>query len=133
MAAFVSARHPVGVEVVEHEGEPIELIEACDGARAVWIVDAVCSGAQAGTLHRFDASAGPVPAELFGVSTHRLGLADALELARALGRLPARVIVYGIEGANFEPGAVMSPAIALAAEQLAGALCAELERAIQPR
>ena len=36
-----------------------------------------------------------------GSSTHALGLAEAMELARALGRLPP-VIVYGIEGKTFE-------------------------------
>jgi hydrogenase maturation protease len=122
----VSARGPAGVEVVEHEGEPIELIEACEGASEVWIVDAVCSGAPAGTLHRFDAGDGALPAAMFGLSTHRLGLADALELSRTLGRLPSRVIVYGIEGMQFATGSPLSPAVALAAEQLADTLVAEL-------
>ena len=128
MAAAVGARQPAGLEVVEHEGEPIELIEACEGAPAVWIVDAVCSGGKPGTLHRLDASEGPLPAQLFGVSTHRLGLADAIELARALGRLPARVIVYGIEATEFEPGRPLSAPVALAAEQLTDTLLEELAR-----
>jgi hydrogenase maturation protease len=126
VAASVSARNPAGVEVVEHEGEPIELIEVCEGAPAVWIVDAVSSGAPAGALHRFDAGERALPAALFGLSSHRLGLAAALELSRTLGRLPPRVIVYGIEGAQFETGQPLSPAVALAAERLAGLLFAEL-------
>ena len=128
VAAAVGARRPAGVEVVEHAGEPIELIEACDGAAAVWIVDAVCSGGTPGTVYRIDAAAGPLPSALFAVSTHALGLADAIELARALGRLPAQVSVYGIEASRFEPGAPPSPPVALAAEQLADALVAELAR-----
>jgi hydrogenase maturation protease len=112
--------------VIEHEGEPIELIEACDGAAAVWIVDAVCSGALAGTVHRFDAGNQSLPAAMFGLSTHRLGLADALEISRTLGRLPPRVVVYGIEGARFEPGRPLTPAVARAAERLAATLIEEL-------
>ena len=47
----------------------------------------------------------------FGASsTHALGLADAVELARSLGRLPQRVVVYGIEGAAFEFGNGLSAA-----------------------
>jgi len=130
VAAAVGARRPPGVEVVEHEGEPITLIEACEGAPALWIVDAVRSGAQPGTLHRLDAAQQPLPAELFGVSTHRLGLADALELARALGRLPPQVIVYGIEANEFEPGSPLSPSVALAVERLADALVEELSAAV---
>ncbi|MGA2008092.1 MAG: hydrogenase maturation protease [Solirubrobacteraceae bacterium] len=126
VAAAVAARRPAGVEVVEHHGEPIELIEACEGAQTVWIVDAVCSGGAAGTVHRLDASVEPLPADLFGVSTHRLGPAEALELARALGRLPAQVIVYGIEAKEFEPGHPLSAPVALAAARLADVLVDEL-------
>ena len=126
MAAAVAGRHPAGVDVIEHESEPIELIEACQGASEAWIIDAVRSGAPAGRLHRLDASEQPLPASLFGVSTHRLGIAEALELARALGRLPARVLVYGIEGAAFEAGGPVSPAVAAAAQRLADSLTAEL-------
>ena len=38
----------------------------------------------------------------------RFGVADAVELARALGRLPARLDVYAVEGAEFEVGAEIS-------------------------
>jgi hydrogenase maturation protease len=43
-----------GVEVLEREGEPASLIDAWDGADALWLVDAVSSGAVPGTLHRID-------------------------------------------------------------------------------
>jgi len=42
-------------------------------------------------------------------STHGLGVAEAIELARVLGRLPARLQVYVIEGQRFEHGAKISP------------------------
>jgi hydrogenase maturation protease len=101
-----------GVEVLEREGEPAALIDAWEGAETVWVVDAVASGATPGTVHRFDAAGGPLPAALFGASTHLLGLADAVELARALGRLPDRLVVVGIEGASFEAGTTLTPAVA---------------------
>ena len=74
-------------------------------------MDAVSTGAEPGTLHRFDATAEPLPAELFRSSTHALGVADAVELARELDRLPARLAVYGIEGENFETGEGLTPAV----------------------
>jgi hydrogenase maturation protease len=55
-------------------------------------------------------------------STHALGVAEAIELARALGRLPARLEVYAIEGARFTAGAGLSPAV----EQAVGKLAASL-------
>ena len=68
------------------------------------IVDAVRSGAAAGTVHRVEPGDGPLPRELGLASTHAFSIADTVELARALGRAPARVVVVGVEGAAFEPG-----------------------------
>ena len=47
--------------VLVHEGEPIGLIEAWAGADEVVVVDAVSSGAPAGTVHRLDPVAAPLP------------------------------------------------------------------------
>ena len=55
-------------------------------------------------------------------STHLIGLADALELARALGRLPPRVVVYGIEGHRFGVGDPVSPAVAAAVDRVVAEL-----------
>ena len=83
-----------------------------DGADEIVLVDAVSSGAPPGTVHSFDASAEPLPAVLFGASsTHALGLAEAVELARSLGRLPGRVLVYGVEGGTFAYGKGLSPEV----------------------
>ena len=100
------------------DGEPIALVEALSAGGEVTIVDAVSSGAPPGTVHEFEAGAEPLPARLFGTSsTHALGLAEAIELARSLGRLPARVRVLGIEGARFDYGRGLSPDIEEAVER----------------
>jgi hydrogenase maturation protease len=39
-----------------------------------------------------------------GLSTHGLGIADAIELARRLHSLPARLRVFGVTGRDFEYG-----------------------------
>ena len=102
---------PAGVEVLEVDGEPTALLDAFEGADALWLVDAVSSGAAPGTVHRLDAGTQELPAELFRTSTHHLGLAEAVELGRVLGRLPAHVIVFGIEGASFDPGDSLTHAV----------------------
>src|SRR5215207_5591238 len=51
-------------------------------------------------------------------STHAFGVADAIELARTLGRLPARLEIYTIEGADFTAGAGLSPPVAAAVNAL---------------
>jgi len=115
-----------GVEVIELEGEPVDLIEAWQGAARAVLADAVASGARAGAVHRLDAAAGPLPATLAGPSTHALGLAEAIELGRALGRLPGELVVYGIEGERFETGAEPSLAVRAAAAEVAAAALDEL-------
>jgi hydrogenase maturation protease len=120
-AAFAVAQglRAAGVDVLEAEGEPVELLDLWQGAREVVVIDAVSTGAPPGTIHRLDAGEGPLPADLGVASTHALGLAEAIELARALGRLPERLLVIGIEGADFSAGEGLTPAVALAAERVA--------------
>ena len=74
-------------------------------------------------MHRLDASERELPAELFRASTHHVGLAEAVELARALGRLPRRTILFGIEGGSFEIGDELTAEVALAVERGRRALC----------
>jgi hydrogenase maturation protease len=108
-----------GVRVVEHE-DPTTLMDLWDGTDLVVIVDAVRSGHRPGTLVVVEAGgdAGPLPAEPWAPTgrggTHALGLAAVLELARALDRLPRRVVVVGIEVAEVGHGAPMCAEVAAA-------------------
>ena len=115
-----------GLRALEREGEPSALLDAWAGEREVVVVDAVRSGAEPCTIHRLDARARRLPAELFAVSTHHLSVAEAVELARALGRLPERLEVYGIEGASFEAGSGLAPAVETAVEAVAAELALRL-------
>ena len=99
-------------DVKELRGEPMELMAAMKGREEAILVDAIAPFSGAGTLHMIDASRSPLPVELFGhVSTHSFGLVESIELARVLGDLPPRILVVGIEGANFEPSSPLSPAV----------------------
>jgi hydrogenase maturation protease len=120
------AAPPAGVDVIEHDGEATGLFAEIDGAAAVFAIDACASGARPGAIHRFDASAAPLPDVSFSLSTHGFGLAHTIELARALGRLPPRCVVYAIEGASFEAGAPLSPAVAAAVADVARRVSAEI-------
>lgn len=107
-----------GLAAVEHSGEGAGLIEAWQGAALVVIVDAMRSGAEPGTIRRFDAAAATLPTGLFHYSSHQFGLAEAIETARLLDRLPPRLIVYGIEGVRFGFGDPLSGAVARAVAEL---------------
>ncbi len=133
VAGHLRGTLPPGVEIVEREGEPTSLIDVWDGAEALWIVDAVSSESQAGTVHRLDASDRALPPDPFRASTHHVSLAEAVELARAIGRLPGRTVVYGIEGGSFAVGAPLTPAVAAAAVTVADAIRAEVTTGARPR
>lgn len=133
VARLLQGMLPEGVEVLEREGEPSGLIDSWEGADAVWLVDAVSSGAEPGTVHRHDASSVELPAALFDTSTHHMGLAEAVELARALDRLPATTIVYGIEGASFDTGETLSPEVEAAAARVAEAVREEVAECTRRR
>ncbi|HXY59853.1 MAG TPA: hydrogenase maturation protease [Methylocystis sp.] len=129
---------PAGVEIVECEGEGTALLDAIEAAAAAWLVDACVSGGPPGAVHRFDATAAPLPDLGYGLSTHGFGLVEAIELARALARLPKRCVVYAIEGASFDAGAPLSPPVAKAVAEVARRLREEIveatarESAIRP-
>lgn len=106
------------VRVVEESGEGGALMEAWKGADFVIVIDAVCSGEMPGTIHRFDAEAQPIPRRFFHYSTHAFSVAEAVELARALEQLPAKLIIYGIEGEKFESGVDLSAGVQAAAKEV---------------
>ncbi|MGJ0397454.1 MAG: hydrogenase maturation protease [Methylocystis sp.] len=114
------------VEIIEEDGEATRVLARLDGADAAFIVDACASGASPGEIHRFDIGADPLPPTVFSASTHGFGLAEAVELARALGALPPRCVIYAIEGATFDIGAPLSPAVTTAVDIVAGRLRAEI-------
>ena len=119
VARRVAARGLPGVAVEEAGGDVLGLMERWDGARAVVLIDAAAPLAEPGRIHRLDAARGPLPRAIVCGSTHAFGLADAVELARSLGRLPERLVVFAIEAADFTHGATLTPAVAAAVETAA--------------
>ena len=129
VARGLRGRVPAGVEVLEQDGEATRLLELLAAADAAYLVDAAVSGAPPGTIRRLDPAGAPLPRSLFAVSSHGLGLSEAIELARALGSLPPDLVVYAIEGADFSPGGPLSPAVAAAVVEVEARLLRELEAA----
>jgi hydrogenase maturation protease len=123
VAREVQARALPGVQVVEQE-DPTALLDLWTGRRLAVVVDAVRSGGEPGALVRLETGDGQVPLldsawiDSGRGGTHGFGLAGAVELSRALGTLPARLVLVGIEAARFEPGDPVSPPVAAAVESV---------------
>ncbi len=127
VARRVAAAAPAGVTVVEATGEGAALMAAWETSASVVVVDAVRSGAAPGTVYRFDAARETLPARFFSYSTHAFSVAEAVELARVLGRLPSRLILYGVEGLRYEPGDGLTPEVERAAAEVAQRVLAEID------
>ena len=108
-------------------GDAAELLDAWHGFDQVIVVDAAVSGAAPGTVHRIDAADAVLPATVGVTSSHGFGLAAAVELGRALGRLPARLVIYAVEARQMEDGAPLSAPVARAADQVTDTIRAELD------
>ncbi|HYW71967.1 MAG TPA: hydrogenase maturation protease [Pyrinomonadaceae bacterium] len=110
----------LGVESAAESGDPLSLIESFGQTNDLIIVDAVITGATPGTIRCREVGPDAV-ATLEGgeTSTHGLGVAQAIELARILNRLPQQIRIYGIEGRCFEIGAPPSREVLAAVESLA--------------
>jgi hydrogenase maturation protease len=120
-----AATSPRTVTVRELVGDQLGLLDLWTGAREVYVVDAVCSGGPPGAVYRFD-GAQRLSAQFMNPSTHAFSLADVIELARAMDRMPPRLIGYGIEGTHWELGATVSPQVMGAVDVVTRRLCLEL-------
>lgn len=121
VARELKGRGLSGIKVTEHSGEGASLIESWQGYDKVVIIDCCSSGLQLGSHFRFDSHTERIPTGFFRYSTHAFGVAEAIETARALKRLPESLIVIGVEGKVFNAGTPLSPAlesmVALVADQ----------------
>lgn len=115
-----------GIPAVEHSHDGAAIIDVWEGCDRVILMDAMRSGAQPGTIRRFDASVERLPKGAFGVSSHLFGPVEAVETARALGRLPSSLIVFGIEGGSYRFGDPLSPAVLQAMHDLIDRVIEEL-------
>jgi hydrogenase maturation protease len=59
---------------------------------------------------------------------HTFGVVEVIELARQVDELPARLIVYRIEGLDFSPGKELSPEIAEALKAISKLILREVLR-----
>jgi len=123
---------PGRVRVIEAGTDPLRLLDAWEGDEAVFVVDAVCSGATPGTIHTFAADDAGLLPEPLGGSTHGFGLATVVELGRTLGRLPRQLTIIGIEGTRFDMGAPAHPDVQRAAIAVAARIQASVHAPASP-
>lgn len=134
VAKLLRGRLPTGVPVVELDGEPSRIVDAWAGAGLAIVVDAARSGATPGSVRRVEVAGGdrverwmavgPPPASR-QASSHGASLAEAVALGRALGRLPARLVLYAVEAGDLGTGPGLSDPVARAVPTVAARVQAD--------
>jgi hydrogenase maturation protease len=107
-ARLLEERRAPGLEVRRFNEDGAALLEAFRGVDRVVLLDAVVGTGRPGTVVRVDPAQGLAILPTFHASSHAFGVGQAIELARALHWLPGRLVVFGIEGKSFTPGAALS-------------------------
>ena len=126
VVARLRPRVPPGVELRVSDGDPARLIEAWDGAALAVVADTVRAvPAVPGQLHRLVLERDHLALDP-AVSSHGLGLGEAIGLAAVLGHLPEKLIVHTVEAGDVSVGGGLTPPVAAAIGALAEAVLGEL-------
>jgi len=104
VAQILAKDPPPGCEVIAADRPGAGLVDLLDGVEAAILIDAVCSGAPPGTVHQLSFAEVARHTGRF-VSSHQLGVAASVQLARKLRRAPASGGMLGIEVAAVPTGA----------------------------
>lgn len=115
------------LQVLELDGEPAALMEAWKASSRVVLVDAIFSGNSPGHCVKLNLVEQSLPDSITHCSTHAFGLREAVELARAMGKLPEVLVFYGVEGQRFEPGDGMSSEVCDAIEKVARQIVSDID------
>jgi hydrogenase maturation protease len=108
---------PPTIETLVFEGSVVDLPIHWSATDRVVIVDAAAPAGEPGRITQVDASSDRLVAPTT-VSTHSVDVGAAVELARAIGRMPAALTIIGIEGCSFEFGAALTPEVRRSAERV---------------
>jgi hydrogenase maturation protease len=128
VARRLKGRLPTDVAIVVRSGDMLSLIEDWANFDALVCVDAAAPMGAPGRIHRIDLATGELPQDISTTSSHGLGIADAVRLARALHLAPRDIIVYAVEGRCFNGGAPVTPQVTAAAGDVADRVVSEVAR-----
>ncbi|MGA7987574.1 MAG: hydrogenase maturation protease [Candidatus Dormiibacterota bacterium] len=110
----LSGRVPDSTSLVESDGEPTHVIDSWDGAALAVIVETVRRGDAPGTVMaiEWDLRQSPPAPHRGEHGSHSLGIVEAIELGRAIERVPDRLRLVGIEPLDVGWGEGLSDPVA---------------------
>ncbi|HPF70085.1 MAG TPA: hydrogenase maturation protease [Candidatus Krumholzibacteria bacterium] len=115
-----------GVDLVDVQTDALALVELLEPQEPAIVVDAARMGAAPGSVAVLRPDEESLGLRGDHLSLHGLGLPEALALARRLGRLPARLVVIGVEPGRLDLGGGLSEAVRAAVPQVVDIIAAEV-------
>jgi len=135
----------VGVKVIEHLKEynlpkEVELIDGGTATASLFpifaetdyliVIDAVKGKMSPGTIYRIGLN-DLMPPKRASISLHDLGLLEALDMAKKIGKSPKSVVIFGIEPKEINWGMELSPEINRKLPQIARLVVKEIETVLK--
>jgi len=135
----------VGVRVIEHLKEynlpkEVELIDGGTATASLFpifaetdyliVIDAVKGKMSPGTIYRLGLN-DLMPTKKASISLHDLGLLEALDMAKKIGKAPKSVVIFGIEPKEINWGMELSPDINRKLPQIARLVVKEIETVLK--
>ncbi len=125
----ISRRPPPGVLIAEFPGDLTDIIDLWQERRLVVVVDAMRTSLPPGTIVRSEVSGPGFEESPTPSSTHGLSLVHAVGLGRALGKLPAEIVLFTIEAREVRMGIGLSREVEAAVPRVVAQVLAEVARA----
>src|SRR5205823_3354369 len=125
VVALLEKRELTDVSLTVTDGEPTQLLDAWSRVPLAIVIDAVlCDPSRPGRVHRTTLDSPLQSAS--AASTHGFGIPDAVRLAEALDRAPARLVIYAVEAADLGFGPGLTTEVARVVPEVATAVLVEL-------
>jgi hydrogenase maturation protease len=118
----VAPHLPQDASAQESDGEPGRLIDVWAGAELAVVIEAVRRGSAAGTISDIVVDGGVEDwprQDTTEYGSHSLGIAHAIALGRAVGRLPRRLRIVGVEPADLGYGDGLSDPVQASVDRAA--------------
>jgi hydrogenase maturation protease len=128
IARRVRAANVAGITVQESGGDISALVDAWEGFDRVILADAVSCAGEPGEVLQLDGRASELQSSVFNrpVSSHGIGVVEAIQLAKELRRLPPSLTIYGVVGSDFRLGEKISADVKRGIDAAACAIICEL-------
>ncbi len=117
---------PSNVAVFSAETRAFDALEYMDGCDKAVIVDAYKKGGAPGSIYRFSFDPAGDMDESINLSMHDINFIDALKAGRGIYKLPAEIVIIGVEPEMLECRLGLSPKLNGALPEIIEAVKSEL-------